>query len=347
MKKKFEIGIHTLGERLDVGTNNFKSAEKRIKEVIEMAVIADEAGLDVFGIGEHHRPDFVTSSHTLLLAAVAQATSNIKITSGVSVIGTTDPVRLYEDFATIDLISGGRAELILGRGAFVESFGLFGYHLNDYDELFDEKLKLFLKIKEEEYVTWSGKFRTPLRDAGIFPRAKSDLPVWIGVGGTPQSAVRAGTLGLNMSLGILAGSADRIKPLTDLYWNSAKNAGHDLSKLRVSVSGHAYVAGTNEQAIEEYFPHYKRYADYFAKERGLSFDITKEGLAYQLAPSDVLALGNPETLAAKIIYQHKLYGHTRFSGQVDMGGQSLSNIRKAIYLLKDEVLPIVEELVNV
>lgn len=340
---EFEFGVYSLGERIPDANGVRPTAQSRVEDIIQMAKMADQAGLNLFGVGEHHRLDFITSSYAMLLAAIARETKQIKLTSTLSVISTADPVRVYEDFATLDLLSNGRTEIILGRGAFVESFALFGESLNDYDELFEEKLNLFMKLQEQEVVNWHGNFRTPLRNAQIAPRpVQKKIPLWIGVGGTPTSAVRAGRLGVNMALGLLGGRPESVKPLTDLYWQAAKEAGHDLSKLRVSVTGHSYVASTGEQAITEFAPYYNQYFNYFSKERGHPhFYMTKEQLMPQRAAGQILAVGSAEELAEKILYQHELFGHSRFMGQFDMGGQPLSKVEKAIDLLANKVAPIV------
>ena len=341
--KQFEFGVYSLGERIPDTNGNSRTAQSRVEDIIQMAKMADEAGLDIFGVGEHHRLDFVTSSYAMLLAAIARETKNIKLTSTLSVISTADPVLVYEDFATLDLLSNGRTEIILGRGAFLESFSLFGASLNDYNELFEEKLNLFLKLQEQEVVSWQGNFRSPLQNAQIAPRpVQKKLPLWIGVGGTPASAVRAGRLGLNMALGLLGGRPESVKPLVDLYWQSAREAGHDVSKLRVSVTGHSYIAQTGEQAITEFLPHYNLYFSYFSKDRGYPHSYTTaEQLTPQRAPGQILAVGSAEELAEKILYQHELFGHSRFMGQFDMGGQPLARVEKAIDLLANKVAPIV------
>lgn len=339
----FEFGVYSLGERIPDANGNSRTARSRVEDIIRMAKMADEAGLDIFGVGEHHRLDFVTSSYAMLLAAIARDTKNIKLTSTLSVISTADPVRVYEDFATLDLLSNGRTEIILGRGAFLESFSLFGANLNDYNELFEEKLQLFLKLQEQEVVSWHGNFRPPLQDAQIAPRpVQKKLPLWIGVGGTPASAVPAGRLGINMALGLLGGRPESVKPLADLYWESAREAGHDVSKLRVSVTGHSYIAQTGEQAITEFVPHYNQYMGYFSKDRGIPyFYTTPEQLMPQRAAGQILAVGSAEELAEKILYQHELFGHSRFMGQFDMGGQPLARVEKAIDLLANKVAPMV------
>ncbi|WP_318837443.1 LLM class flavin-dependent oxidoreductase [Psychrobacillus glaciei] len=313
-----------------------------------MAKWADEAGLDVFGVGEHHRLDFVTSSYAMLLAAIARETKNIKLTSTLSVISTADPVRVYEDFSTLDLLSGGRAEIILGRGAFLESFSLFGASLDDYDKLFEEKLALFMELQEKDVVNWHGEFRSPLRDAQIAPRpAQQKLPMWIGVGGTPASAVRAGTLGTNMALGLLGGEPERAQHLTNLYWQAANEAGHDLSQLKVSVTGHGYFAEDGAQAMREFTPHYNQYMLHFMKDRGMPYyPMTPEQMMPQRTDNQILAVGSAEELAEKILYQHELFGHLRFMGQFDMGNQSMARVGKAIDLLANKVAPIVRRALN-
>ncbi|WP_217591751.1 LLM class flavin-dependent oxidoreductase [Cohnella sp. GbtcB17] len=339
---EFEFGIYSLGELLPDSTGQAPSGYSRVQDIIASAKMADEAGLDLFGIGEHHRLDFVTSSYAMILSAIAQATEKIRVISTLSVLSTADPVRVYEDFATLDLISSGRAELIAGRGAFLESFELFGADLRQYDTLFDEKINLLLKLNQKEEISWSGKFRPPLREASIAPRPyQPALPIWIGVGGTPESAVRAGKLGVGMALGILSGDPRRIKPLVDLYREAGIAAGHDPSRLRVSVNGHSYVAATTEQAVEEFQPHYVNYFSYFMKERGHSFNISKSELYPMTKFNDVLAVGSPDQLVEKILYQHELFGHSRFMGQLDMGGQPLSRVASAIELLATKVAPVV------
>jgi probable LLM family oxidoreductase len=342
MEQEFEFGIYSLGERIPGPSGQVISAKDRIDDIIAAAKLADEAGLDLFGVGEHHRLDFVTSSYAMIMSAIAQATKNIRLTSTLSVISTADPVRVFEDFATLDLISGGRTELIAGRGAFLESFELFGADLRRYDELFENKLDLLLKLNDQERVTWNGQFRTALNNAQIAPRPfQPKLPIWVGVGGTPESAARAGRLGLNMALGILGGDPRRVKPLVDIYRAAGVAAGHDPSTLRVSVTGHAYIAQTSKQALDEFYPHYMNYFSYFMKERGQRFWVSRSDLDAMAAPDNVLAIGSPQQLIEKILLQYELFGHSRFMGQFDMGGQPLSKVAKAIELLATEVAPVV------
>ncbi len=344
----FELGVYSLGERIPDANGNVLSAKERVENIIQMAKWAEEAGLDVFGVGEHHRLDFVTSSYAMLLGVIARETKNIKLTSTLSVISTADPVRVYEDMATLDLLNGGRTEIILGRGAFLESFSLFGASLDDYDRLFEEKLGLFMQLQEQEVVDWHGEFRPPLRNAQIAPRpVQQKIPMWIGVGGTPSSAVRAGKLGVNMALGLLGGEPERVQYLTNLFWKSANDAGHDLSKLQVSVTGHGYIASDGEQAMQEFTPHYNQYMTHFMKDRGQFFSpVTPVQMMPQRAANQILAVGSPEELAEKILYQHELFGHTRFMGQFDMGNQPADRVEKAIDLLANKVAPIVRNALN-
>ncbi|MCD1159584.1 LLM class flavin-dependent oxidoreductase [Peribacillus frigoritolerans] len=341
----FEFGVYSLGERIPDESGYVLPAKERVENIIQMAKWSDEAGLDVFGIGEHHRLDFVTSSYAMLLGAIARETKKIKLTSTLSVISTADPVRVYEDFATLDLLNGGRTEIILGRGAFLESFELFGASLDDYNRLFEEKLGLFMQLQDHEVVNWHGEFRSPLRNAQIAPRpVQPKIPIWIGVGGTPASAVRAGKLGANMALGLLAGEPERVQYLTSLYWKAANEAGHDLSKLKVSVTGHGYIAADGEQAMSEFTPHYNQYTTHFMKDRGQFFvPVKAEQMMPQRAENQILAVGSAEELAEKILYQHELFGHTRFMGQFDMGNQPPARVEKAIDLLANKVAPIVRD----
>ncbi|MFN8421811.1 MAG: LLM class flavin-dependent oxidoreductase [Anaerolineae bacterium] len=266
----FQIGLYTFGELIaDPTTGQRISPQQRLSEVLAMAKLADEAGLAVFGVGEHHRLDFTIATPPVVLAAIAQVTKRIRLTSAVTILSTLDPVHVFEDFATVDLLSAGRAELIVGRGAFIESFPLFGYNVADYDQLFPEKLNLLLKLNASERITWQGKFRTPLEDAEIAPRpVQPQLPIWVGVGGTPESAVRAGKLGLPMALAIIGGTAAQFVPLVDLYRRAGKQAGHDASKLKVGVTSHFHVSKTSQQAMSEFYPYYTHYFGQIAKGRG-------------------------------------------------------------------------------
>ena len=251
-----EIGITTFVETTpDVETGKVISHAERIREVIEEIVLADQVGLDVFGVGEHHRKDYAASAPAVILAAAASQTKRIRLTSAVTVLSSDDPVRVFQEFATLDAISNGRAEIMAGRGSFIESFPLFGYDLKDYDELYDEKLDLLLNIRESEMVTWSGKHRAAIQNRGVYPRPVQDpLPVWIASGGTPQSVARAGFLGLPLVLAIIGGSPLQFAPLVQLYKNAAKQAGHDVSKLTVASHSHGFVGESTDSAVDKFFP---------------------------------------------------------------------------------------------
>jgi len=343
MSKGMEIGVYTFGDiGMDPTTGKTISAKQRMHEVIELGKLADVSGLDIFGVGEHHRLDYTVSSPAVVLSAIAQATKQIKLTSATTVLSTHDPVRVFEDFATLDVISNGRAEIIAGRGAFVESFPLFGYNLNDYDALFEENIKLLQQLNEEEIVTWEGQFRSSLKNAMIAPRPTQEkLPIWIGVGGTPESAIRAGRLGTGITLAILGGDPMRFKPLVDLYYQAGLEAGHARESLRVSVTGHTYIAKETQQAKDEFYPYYTNYWSYVNKQRGMNTNISRADFEQMASPETALFVGSPQQIIEKILYQHELYGHERFIAQVDIGGQSYNSIAKVVEMLATEVAPVV------
>lgn len=340
---QFEIGLYTFGDIVpNPDGSGTISAIQRLKEIIDAAKLADEAGLDIFGIGEHHTLEFAVSSTYTVLAAIAQATKRIRLTSATTVLSTVDPVRLFEDFATVDLLSGGRAEIIAGRGAFVDSFPLFGYDLNDYHSLFAEKIDLLMKLGKRERITWSGQFRSSLNDLEISPRpVHPELPVWIGVGGTPESAINAGRLGLGMNLALLGGVPEQVKNLVDLYRHSGQKAGNDPSKLRVAISSHGYIAETSEQARDEFFPYYSSYFEQFLWKRTGRGRISRAEFDHLARSETVLAVGSPQQVIEKILHQHKLFGHNRFMVQLDVGGMPYAKVAKAIELLATKVAPVV------
>jgi len=337
-----ELGITTFVETTpDTETGKVKSHAERIREVVEEIVLADEVGLDVYGVGEHHREDYAASAPAVILAAAAARTKNIRLTSAVTVLSSDDPVRVYQDFATVDAISNGRAEIMAGRGSFIESFPLFGYDLKDYDELFEEKLELLLKICQSERVTWSGKHRPAIRDLGIYPRAVQDpLPVWIGSGGNAESVARAGFLGLPLVLAIIGGSPIQFRPLVELYKRAASRAGHDLSKLPVASHSHGFVAETTESAADKFYPSTAYALNKLGRERGWgkydrnSFDAARsfEGALY---------VGDPQYVAEKIIHLRKNVGITRFMLHVPVGSMPHDDVMRAIELFGKEVAPIV------
>jgi probable LLM family oxidoreductase len=291
-------------------------------------------------VGEHHRPDFAVSAPAVVLAAVAARTKTIRLTSTVSVLSSDDPVRVFQEFATLDLISGGRAEIMAGRGSFIESFPLFGYNLADYDSLFTTKLELLLKLRESERVTWAGKHRAALSDLGVYPRPlQSPLPVWVAVGGTPQSVVRAAGLGLPMALAIIGGAPAQFAPLVTLYRETAARAGHDPAPP-VSVNSHGYVAETSQRARDEFFPPYATMMNRIGRERGWP-GITREQFDALCSPQGALLVGSPAEVAEKILYQHGLFGHSRFLCQISVGPLPHSNVLRAIELFGAEVAPAV------
>ena len=343
-----EIGVYSLADLgPDPHTGNIISAKQRLHEIIEAAKIADEVGLDVFGVGEHHRLDYAVSAPPVVLSAIAQVTKRIRLTSTTTVLNTVDPVRLFEDFATLDLMSDGRAEVIAGRGAFIESFPLFGYDVNDYDELFEEHLELFLKLNKSEKITWSGHHRPALHNADIAPRPlQQEIPLWIGVGGTPESAERAGRYGTNLALAILGGNPLQFKPLVDLYRQAAKQAGHDIEKMKVGVTGHAYIAETTEQARDEYYPYYVNYWGYVNRQRGMASRISRADFERMTNPETALFVGSSQQIVEKILAQHELFRHQRFMAQLDIGGMPFSKVVDNMERLATEVAPAVRKALN-
>lgn len=250
-----DIGVYTFVENTpDPATGRLLDPAQRLRDLMEEVALADQVGLDVFGIGEHHRPDFLASAPPIMLAAAAERTKTIRLSTAVTVLSSDDPVRVYEQFATLDLLSGGRAEIMAGRGSFIESFPLFGYDLNDYDELFAEKLELLIAIRDNERITWQGRHRAPLHDQAVFPRTPHKIPIWVAVGGNPPSAIRAGTLGLPMALAIIGGMPERFAPFVELFHKAAEHAGRDPKTLPVGINTHGYVADTSQQAADEFFP---------------------------------------------------------------------------------------------
>ncbi|MEH7439982.1 LLM class flavin-dependent oxidoreductase [Neobacillus drentensis] len=339
-----EIGISTFVETTpDVQTGEVTSHAQRIREVVEEIVLADQVGLDVFGVGEHHRKDYAASSPAVVLAAAASQTKQIRLTSAVTVLSSADPVRVFQDFATLDAISNGRAEIMAGRGSFIESFPLFGYDLRDYDELFEEKLDLLLKLRESEQVNWKGSHRPAINNLGVYPRPVQDpLPVWIGSGGNTESVIRAGVLGLPLVLAIIGGSPVHFAPLVKLYKRAAAQAGHDLSKLSVASHSHGFIAETNQLAADKFFPSTQQAMNVLGRERGWghydrsSFDAARsfEGALY---------VGDSETVAQKIIHLRKNVGITRFFLHVPVGTMPHEEVMRAIELLGKEVAPKVRE----
>lgn len=337
-----EIGIYSFAERTaDPRTGRTVSAAQRLRDLMEEIELADQVGLDVFGVGEHHRPDYLASAPAVVLAAAATRTSRIRLTSAVTVLSSDDPVRVFQDFATLDLLSGGRAEIMAGRGSFIESFPLFGYDLSDYDVLFAEKLDLLLAVREQERVTWSGQHRPPLNDRGVYPRPlQQPLPVWIAVGGTPQSVVRAGTLGLPLALGIIGGAPERFVPLVELYRESARRAGHDPATLPVSINSHGFIADSAREAAEEAFPPYVDVMGRIGRERGWP-PPTRRQFDAECSPRGALLVGGPQEVIDKILFEHELFGHQRMLVQMSVGTMPHDTIMHSIELLGTKVAPAV------
>ena len=316
------------------------SASDRLQNLIEEIALADKAGLDSFGIGEHHRREFLDSAPPVILAAAAARTRKIRLTSAVTVLSATDPVRIFQEFATLDLLSKGRAEMVVGRGSSIEAFPLFGFRLEDYDPLFAEKLDLLLKIRENEHVTWSGKYRPPLTGQGVYPRpVQNPLPIWLGVGGTPQSFVRAGRLGLPLMVAIIGGETRRFRPLIDLYHEAGKAAGHSPEKLKVGLHSPGYVAETTEEAADDYFPGFARAVTDIGKERGWG-EMTREDFDAQRGPRGSLVIGDTEEVVEKILRHSKaLGGISRFIFQMNAASLPHEKLVRSIELIGKRVVP--------
>lgn len=336
-----ELGLYSFVERTADATGVLVSAEQRMRDLMEEIALADELGLDVFGIGEHHRPDYLVSSPAVVLAAAAMRTRRIRLTSAVTVLSSDDPVRVFQDFATVDLLSGGRAEIMAGRGSFIESFPLFGYDLDQYDALFSEKLELLLALRESEHVHWRGRLRAPLTGQGVYPRPVQDpLPVWVAVGGTPQSVVRAATLGLPMALAIIGGEPARFKPFVDLYRDAAARAGHDPATLPVSINSHGFLADDSRTAADVFFPSYLDVMGRIGRERGWA-PPTRARFDAERGPSGALLVGSAQEMIDKIMAQYELFRHDRFLLQLSVGTLPHARIMRAIELYAGEVAPVI------
>ena len=340
-----EIGIDsfaaaTLGDETGI-TNDSVQA---IAELLQRIEYADKVGLDIFGIGEHHRKEFLDSAPAIILAAAAARTNRIRLTSAVTVLSAADPVRVFQNFATLDLVSQGRAEMVVGRGSFTESFPLFGLNLQDYDQLFSEKLDLLLTIRNNEIVTWSGTFRPALRNQAIYPRPlQKPLPIWLGVGGTPESFIRAGVLGLPLMVAIIGGETHRFRPLVDLYRAAGKKAGHSPEQLKVGLHSLGYVANTTEDAVNDYYPGYAETFTRIGKERGWP-PVTFARFSAQNGPLGALVVGSPEVVAEKILrHSESLGGIERFSFQMDNAALPQEKLLRSIELIGKRVLPFVNK----
>ena len=338
--KGLEFGIYTLGDHLPNPNKNERiSAGERINEIIEYAKLAEQAGIDFFSVGESHQEYFATQAHSVVLAAIAQATEKIKIASSSSIISTSDPVRVFEDFATIDLISKGRTEIVAGRASRVGLFYLLGYDMKDYEELYEEKFDLLLQINEQETVNWQGEFRAPLKDAQVIPRPQNgSLPIWRAVGGPVASAIKAGRAGVPMFLATLGGPATMFKRSMDAYRETARNSGFDPDRLPVATAGFFYVADTTQEAQRDYYPHIN---EGMMKTNGRGYP--KQHFAQGADKRDVMNIGSTQEVIEKILYQHELFGHQRYIAQIDFGGMPFDKLMKNIELIGTEVLPAIRK----
>jgi probable LLM family oxidoreductase len=340
-----ELGLATFADQ-SAGADP-KVTARRLADLLEEIALADELGLDVYGVGEHHRPDYAVASPAVALAAAAARTSKIRLSSAVTVLSSSDPVRVFQDFATLDSISGGRAEIMAGRGSFTESFPLFGNRLEDYDELFAEKLELLLRLRESVHVTWSGKHRPALQDAAIYPRPlQQPLPVWIAVGGTPTSVARAGMLGLPLMIAIIGGAPARFAPLAELYREAIRRSELDTSGTALGINSHMYLAEDSRQARDEFFPYYSTMMNRIGRERGWP-PMTREQFDAACEPSGHLLVGSPEQVTAKILAQHELFDHDRFLGHISVGTLPHERAMRAIELFATEVAPAVRSALSI
>lgn len=340
-----ELGIYTLGD-LSINSVTGKEIEplERMEQIIESAQLADELGLDVFGVGEHHRLDYIVSAPAVVLGAIASNTNHIRLTSSTTVLSTTDPVRLYEQFATLDLVSNGRAEVMAGRGAFFESFGLFGYEQDRNQLLFKEHMDLFLKLNKEERLNWKGKTRSMLKNAEIAPRAvQLELPVWIGVGGSISSAKEAGVHGTGLAMAILSRDISRFIPLKEAYEKAFIESGHIENEMKLAITSHGFIAETSEKARNEFFPYYQTYKVGQKKQTDSNYSLDRNTFENWTSQTGALFVGSPQEIAEKIIYQHKIFGHERCLLQLDIGGIPFDMVKRSIRLFAEEVAPIVRE----
>jgi probable LLM family oxidoreductase len=338
-----EFGLYTFGERTPHGADGRAvGAQQRLQEILAAARLADAAGFDVFAVGEHHRLDFAIAATPVVLAAIAQVTAKVRLASAVTILPTADPVRVFEDFATVDLLSGGRAEVIAGRGVFTESFPLFGYDLAEQDALFAEKLDLLLRLNAAERVTWQGRFRPALHDAPIPPRpVQARLPIWVGTGGTASSVVRAGTLGLPLALANISLPPAQLAPVVDLYRRTASEAGHRAADLEVSVAGHLHVAKSSQDAMETFYPHYAGYFRNHTPGQYRAREISRAAYEQLAGRDGPLFVGSPQQIVDKIMHEHELFGHRRFLAQIDIGGLPYAKVAEVIELLATAVAPVV------
>ena len=340
-----EIGIDSFASAM-FGVEGFAelSSGDAMDQLLQRIEFADQAGLDIFGIGEHHRKEFLDSAPAVILAAAAARTKNIRLTSAVTVLSAADPVRVFQNFATLDLVSHGRAEMVVGRGSAIEAYPLFGFDLKDYDALFIEKLNLLLNIRENEFVTWSGRFRPAMQNQPVYPRPlQPKIPIWLGVGGTPESFARAGTLGLPLMVAIIGGETHRFRPLIDLYREAGKRAGHAPEQLKIGLHSLGYVADTSQQAIDDYYPGYKEVFTRLGRERGWP-PVTRPHFDSQTGPKGAFLLGSPAQVAEKILaHSEALGGISRVTFQMDNAGLSNEKLLRSIELMGTQIAPLLQK----
>jgi probable LLM family oxidoreductase len=338
-----ELGIYSFGETDPRRVSDPAVAGQRLRHLLDEIELADQVGLDVFGVGEHHRPDYTVSAPAVVLAAAAARTSRIKLTSAVTVLSSDDPVRVFQDFATLDLLSNGRAEITAGRGSFIESYPLFGQDLDDYNELFTEKLALLLALRENERISWNGKHRPSIDNRGVYPRPlQQPLPVWIAVGGTPQSVVRAGTLGLPLAIAIIGGMPERFQPFVQLYREAAQQAGHDPRTLKVSINSHGFIADSTEHAVDLAFGPYIDTMGRIGRERGWPMP-TRQQFDFERSPRGAMLLGSPQEVIDKILFEHELFGMDRMLIQFSVGPMPHKDMLRCIELYGTVVAPAVRK----
>jgi probable LLM family oxidoreductase len=342
-----EIGITTFVENTpDPATGKLLSPHQRMMNLMEEMELADQLGLDVFAIGEHHRSDFVVSSPAVVLAAAAVKTKRIKLSSGVTVLSSDDPVRVFQDFAHVDLLSGGRAEIIAGRGSFIESFPLFGNDMKDYHSLFAEKLDLLMQLNKSETISWKGKHRPAIDNRGVYPRPhQPELPIWVAVGGTPESVVRAANYGLPMALAIIGGGPERFVPFTRLYKDTYHRAGHDPARRQLAINSHGYLADNSQQAANEFYGPYAYVMSKIGRERGWS-PMTRDHYELMREPDGSLLVGSPQQVIDKILWEHELFGNTRFLLHISVGTLPHAQVMRSIELLGTVVAPAVKKAVG-
>ncbi|MEO6489987.1 MAG: LLM class flavin-dependent oxidoreductase [Ferruginibacter sp.] len=342
-----EFGLITFADmKPDALDGRDLNGYQRIRDLLEEIRLADELGLDVFGVGEHHRPDYAVSAPPIILGAAAAITKNIKLTSAVTVLSSDDPVRVFQQFATVDLLSGGRAEIMAGRGSFIESFPLFGFDLKDYDDLFIEKLDLLLQINKSQPISWKGKHRPALENLHVYPKPyQTSIPIWIAAGGTPASAVRAATLGLPLMLAIIGGMPEQFIHFINLYKETAKRSGKDISQLQFGVNNHFYVGDDSQKAADEFYPYYATMMTRIGKERGWP-PLTRQQYEYSRSPKAALMVGSVQQVIDKILYEHELFGNTRFLAQASVGNIPHPMIMRSIELFGTKVVPAVRKAIG-